>query len=216
MAGRAARPERGSATRELILATAERLFAEYGVQAVSNRQISEAAGQGNSAAVGYHFGAKADLVRAIARRHADEMEQLRAWMVAEAAGSVDVRDWVACLVRPFTRHLEAQGSPTWYARFRAQVMADPALYQITVEEFLPSPSLRLLVDGLNRCVSDLPATVREERWAMARHVIVHMCVERERALAEGASTLHPSWDDLATSLIDAIAGLWQAPVTPRP
>ncbi|MFI7226113.1 TetR/AcrR family transcriptional regulator [Nonomuraea angiospora] len=216
MAGRAARPERGSATRELILATAERLFAEYGVHAVSNRQISEAAGQGNSAAVGYHFGTKADLVRAIARRHADEMEQLRAWMVAEAAGSADVRDWVACLVRPFTRHLEAQGSPTWYARFRAQVMADPALYQITVGESLPSPSLRLLVDGLNRCVSDLPATVREERWAMARHVIVHMCVERERALAEGASTLHRSWDDLATSLIDAIAGLWQAPVTPRP
>ncbi|MET9243445.1 helix-turn-helix domain-containing protein [Nonomuraea sp. NPDC003709] len=216
MAGGSARPERGSATREVILATAERLFAEHGVHAVSNRQISEAAGQGNSAAVGYHFGTKADLVRAIARRHADEMEQLRVWMVADAAGSTDVRDWVACLVRPFTRHLEAQGSPTWYARFRAQVMADPALYQITVEESLPSPSLRLLVDGLNRCLSDLPATVQKERWAMARHVIVHMCVERERALAEGATTLQSSWDDLASSLIDAIVGLWQAPVTPRP
>ncbi|MEV1172331.1 TetR family transcriptional regulator [Nonomuraea sp. NPDC049784] len=216
MASRTVRPERGSATRELILSTAERLFAEHGVHAVSNRQISEAAGQGNSAAVGYHFGTKADLVRAIARKHADEMEQLRVWMVADVAGSTDVRDWVACLVRPFTRHLEAQGSPTWYARFRAQVMADPALYQITVEESLPSPSLRLLVDGLSRCLSDLPVTVREERWAMARHLIVHMCVERERALAEGTSTLQSSWDDLATSLIDAIVGLWQAPVTHRP
>ncbi|WP_433519204.1 TetR/AcrR family transcriptional regulator [Nonomuraea sp. CA-143628] len=215
MAGRTARPERGTATRELILATAERLFAEHGVYAVSNRQISEAAGQGNSAAVGYHFGTKADLVRAIARKHADEMEQLRVWMVADAAGSTDVHDWVGCLVRPFTQHLEAQGSPTWYARFRAQVMADPALYQITVEESLPSPSLRLLVDGLNRCLTHLPAVVREDRWAMARHVIVQMCVERERALADDAPTLHPTWDDLATSLIDAIVGLWQAPVTPR-
>jgi AcrR family transcriptional regulator len=197
MASRTVRPERGSATRELILATAERLFAEHGVHAVSNRQISEAAGQGNSAAVGYHFGTKADLVRAIARKHADEMEQLRVWMVADVAGSTDVRDWVACLVRPFTR------------------MADPALYQITVEESLPSPSLRLLVDGLSRCLSDLPVTVREERWAMARHLIVHMCVERERALAEGAPTLQSSWDDLATSLFDVIVGLWQAPVTPR-
>jgi cytochrome P450 len=52
----------------VILATTERLFAERGIHAVSNRQISEAAGQGNSAAVGYHFGTKADLVRAIARR----------------------------------------------------------------------------------------------------------------------------------------------------
>ncbi|MBT2233661.1 TetR/AcrR family transcriptional regulator [Nonomuraea sp. NEAU-A123] len=215
MAGRTARPERGGATRELILATAERLYAEHGVHAVSNRQISEAAGQGNSAAVGYHFGTKADLVRAIARKHADQMEELRMWMVADAAGSTDVRDWVACLVRPFIRHLAAQGSPTWYARFRAQVMADPALYQITIEESLPSPSLRLLVDGLNRCISDLPPEVREARWAMARHVIVHMCVERERALAEGTPTLQPSWDDLAASLIDAIVGLWLAPVTHR-
>ncbi|MEU4227718.1 TetR family transcriptional regulator [Nonomuraea sp. NPDC026600] len=215
MAGRTARPERGGATRELILATAERLFAEHGVHAVSNRQISEAAGQGNSAAVGYHFGTKADLVRAIARKHADQMEKLRVWMVADAAGSTDVRDWVACLVRPFIRHLAAQGSPTWYARFRAQVMTDPALYQITIEESLPSPSLRLLVDGLNRCISDLQPEVREVRWAMARHVIVHMCVERERALAAGTPTLQPSWDDLAASLIDAIVGLWQAPVTHR-
>ncbi|MEV0618942.1 TetR family transcriptional regulator [Nonomuraea sp. NPDC050404] len=215
MAGRTARPERGSATREVILATAERLFAEHGVHAVSNRQISEAAGQGNSAAVGYHFGTKADLVRAIARKHAEEMERLRVWMVADVAGSADVRGWVACLVRPFTRHLEDQGVPSWYARFRAQVMADPALYQITVEESLPSPSLRLLVDGLNRCLSDLPADVREARWAMARQVIVQMCVERERALAEGDPTSQPSWEDLATSLIDAIVGLLQAPVTPR-
>ena len=215
MAGRTARPERGAATREVILATAERLFAEHGVHAVSNRQISEAAGQGNSAAVGYHFGTKADLVRAIARKHAEEMEELRVWMVADVAGSTGVRDWVGCLVRPFTRHLDALGAPTWYARFRAQVMADPALYRITVEESLPSPSLRLLVDGVNRCLAGLPADVREARWAMARHVIVHMCVERERALAEGTPTLHPSWDDLASSLIDAIVGLLQAPVTPR-
>ncbi|HUR06198.1 MAG TPA: TetR family transcriptional regulator [Nonomuraea sp.] len=215
MAGKTVRPERGGATRQLILATAERLFAEHGVHAVSNRQISEAAGQGNSAAVGYHFGTKADLVRAIARKHADQMEELRVWMVADAAGSTEVRDWVACLVRPFLRHLAAQGSPTWYARFRAQVMADPALYQITVEESLPSPSLRLLVDGLNRCISDLPPSVREARWAMARHVIVHMCVERERALAEGTATLQPSWDDLAASLIDVLVGLWLAPVTHR-
>ncbi|MEV0038015.1 TetR family transcriptional regulator, partial [Streptomyces sp. NPDC050804] len=56
MTGRAVRAERGDATRELILVTAERLFAEHGVFAVSNRQVSEAAGQGNNAAVGYHFG----------------------------------------------------------------------------------------------------------------------------------------------------------------
>ncbi|MER6008196.1 helix-turn-helix domain-containing protein [Nonomuraea angiospora] len=210
------RQERGSATRDVILATAERLFAERGIHAVSNRQISETAGQGNSAAVGYHFGAKADLVRAIARKHTGEMEQLRVTMVADAAGSTEVRDWVACLVRPFTGHLAALGSPTWYARFCVQVTSDPALHQIMMEEALTSASLRMLVGGLHRCLPGLPPFVRDERSVMARHLIAQMCVKRERALAEGTPTLHPSWDDLASSLTDAIAGLWRAPVTGLP
>ncbi|KHL05512.1 TetR family transcriptional regulator, partial [Sinomonas humi] len=41
--GRAVKAE---ATRNALLDAAERLFAEQGVVAVSNRQISEAAGQG--------------------------------------------------------------------------------------------------------------------------------------------------------------------------
>lgn len=85
--GKTGRGERADATRELILATAERLFAEHGVFAVSNRQVSEAAGQGNNAAVGYHFGTKTDLVRAIARKHAEPVEQHRLRMVTEIGPS---------------------------------------------------------------------------------------------------------------------------------
>src|SRR5437588_5237728 len=94
------RNERVTATREAILTAAERLFAEHGVFAVSNRQVSEAAGQGNNAAVGYHFGTKADLVRAIERRHREPIERLREDMVAQTRHSEDTRSWVACLVRP--------------------------------------------------------------------------------------------------------------------
>jgi len=50
-ATRSSRTDRASLTREAILIAAERLFAEHGVFAVSNRQVSEAAGQGNNAAV---------------------------------------------------------------------------------------------------------------------------------------------------------------------
>lgn len=62
-------------------------------------------------------------------------------------------------------------------------------------------------------MAPLPAAVHAERSLMARHLISHMSAERERALAVGGPTLEPSWDHLATSLIDAITGLWLAPVT---
>ncbi|MFE1314033.1 TetR/AcrR family transcriptional regulator [Streptomyces sp. NPDC058755] len=213
MARRTVRAEQVSATREAILTAAERLFAEHGVYAVSNRQVSEAAGQGNNAAVGYHFGTKADLVRAVARRHAAPIEVLRERALTAAEGSSDVRDWVDCLVRPVTEHLAGLGSPTWYARFCAQVMTDPALHEIMVEESLTSPALREAIDNLNRTLPELPAEVRAERGQMVRTLILHTCAERERALAEGTPTPRATWSEVATGLADAIVGLWLAPVT---
>jgi AcrR family transcriptional regulator len=215
--GRAARSERASSTQEAILVAAERLFAEHGVFAVSNRQVSEAAGQGNNAAVGYHFGTKADLVRAIEEKHRWPVEQLRERMVAELSNSgdsADMRDWVTCLVRPLTDHLDALGNPTWYARFAAQAMTDPAYYNIIVKGALSSPSLVQVVDGIGRCLPDLPAEVRFERNIMARNLLMHTCADRERALATGVSTHQLSWRAAASGLIDAIVGLWLAPVTP--
>jgi AcrR family transcriptional regulator len=212
-AAKAARTERATTTREAILTAAERLFAEHGVFAVSNRQVSEAAGQGNNAAVGYHFGTKTDLVRAIEQKHRVPIEQLREQMVAEIGNSTDMRDWVACLVCPLTEHLAELGNPTWYARFAAQVMTDPAYHNIVVKDALSSPSLVEVIDGINRCIPELPIDVRVERNVMARNLLMHTCADRERALGAGTSAPRPSWQAAAAGLIDAIVGLWLAPVT---
>ncbi len=205
--------ERAHATREAILTAAERLFAEDGVFAVSNRQVSEAAGQGNNTAVGYHFGTKADLVRAIARKHSAPIEEIRQRMLAAITGSTDIRDWIGCLVHPVAEHLAVLGCPTWFARFGAQVMTDPALRPIMVEESLSSPSLVRIVDSISRCLPDLPAEVRAERSDMMRQLLVHMLAERERALAENTLTPRATWGDAANGLIDALVGLWLAPHT---
>lgn len=210
------RAERARATQELLLVTAERLFAERGLLAVSNRHISEAAGQGNNTAVGYHFGSKVDLMRAIERRHAERIEQLRGEMVAGVADSTDIRDWVACLVLPLTSHLATLGSPTWFARFAAQLLTDPSLRELVFKEVTAAPSLHQIIDGLHRCLPDLPPEVRRERHDMARQLMVHMCAERERALADGAATPRAGWHEAGIGLVDAIVGLWLAPVTPPP
>lgn len=208
------RTDRASLTREAILIAAERLFAEHGVFAVSNRQVSEAAGQGNNAAVGYHFGTKTDLVRAIEHKHAIPVEKLREQRIAELGPSAGLREWVGALVLPFTDHLTALGNPTWYARFAAQVMADPAYYATVAQDALALPALVQVIEGINRCLPELPAAVRAERDIMARNLLIHTCAEWERALADGARSPRPNWRAAASGLIDAIVGLWMAPVTP--
>ncbi|CAN5585985.1 TetR/AcrR family transcriptional regulator [soil metagenome] len=211
---RGARTDRAGTTRDAILTAAERLFAERGLFAVSNRQVSEAAGQGNNAAVGYHFGTKADLLRAIVHKHNAAIERLGQQMVDQIGAQPHLRDWVECLVRPFAAHLTELGSPTWYARFSAQLMPDPAHRDIVSEDSLTSSTVLTIIEGLTRCLPDLPPEVRVQRNAMARQLIVGMFAERERALAAGDPTPHPSWDAMATGLVDAITGLMAAPVSP--
>jgi AcrR family transcriptional regulator len=212
-ATRSSRTDRASLTREAILSAAERLFAEHGVFAVSNRQVSEAAGQGNNAAVGYHFGTKTDLVRAIEHKHAIPVEKLREQRVADIGDSTELRDWVGCLVLPLTDHLTALGNPTWYARFAAQVMADPAYQQTVTRDALALPALVEVLEGIDRCLPDLRGDVRVERNIMGRNLLMHTCAEYERALAEGSPLPLTSWRTAASGLIDAIGGLWRAPVT---
>ncbi|MFF7882240.1 TetR/AcrR family transcriptional regulator [Streptomyces sp. NPDC020794] len=212
-AARAKRAEQVGSTRELILTAAERLFAERGVHAVANRQISEAAGQGNNAAVSYHFGTKADLIRAIVRRHTEQVEQIRARLLVETRNSTELRDLVACLVLPIPEYLVTLGNPSWYARFCVHVMSDPALHALMVEETFTSPVMGEFLDRLHRCLPELPAEVRAERTAMARHLILHACAERERALAVNTPTPRDNWHSTATGLIDAIVAVWRAPVS---
>ncbi|HEY8375338.1 MAG TPA: hypothetical protein VIK91_02565, partial [Nannocystis sp.] len=180
------------------------------------RQIAEAAGQANNFAVGYHFGTKADLVLAIMRRHVPAIEQRRMEMLSRLAGSSTLRDWLACLVRPQTEYLASLGIPSWYARFLAQAMADPVLRQNVIDEAIGSPSMQATLAGLERLIPSLPEEVRVERGDMSRQLIVHICAERERALHEGSPTPRASWEATAVGLIDALVGLWQAPVTAIP
>ena len=44
--------------------------------------------------------------------------------------------------------------------------------------------------------------------------MVHVIAERERALADGTPTPRATWHDAASGVIDALVGVWLAPVTP--
>ncbi|WP_433518939.1 TetR family transcriptional regulator [Nonomuraea sp. CA-143628] len=198
-------------TRSRILLAAERLFAEHGVFAVSNRQISEAAGQSNNAAVGYHFGSKADLLHAIVEHHTTLMERIRERLLRTRGDSTDLRDWVACVVLPFTEHLSSLETPTWYARLAAQIMTEPQLRELAAAGLHDAPNFYTVVGGLHRCLPALSPELRRRRDDMARTLLVHICAHRERTLPPDVDAARAAWSATAAELIDAIEGLYLAP-----
>ncbi|MHB9863201.1 TetR family transcriptional regulator [Streptomyces sp. YIM S03343] len=207
---------RSTATRAAIMAAAERLYAEHGLAMVSNRQIGEAAGQGNTTVVSYHFGSRTALMRAIMAQHGQRIDKIRRRHVEAVGHSDDVRDWVRCLVRPVTEHLGSLDQPSWQARFAVQVLTDPLMRALVTDESLTRESLRHTLQELGRCLEETtPAHVRRVRGDMARDLITHTCAERERTLAAGTAEPNTSWQSTAQALEDALVGLLTAPTTPE-
>lgn len=84
---------KSTSTREIILETAEQLFAQQGHDGTSMRQITSAAGV-NLAAVNYHFGSKEALVQAVLKRRLEEVNRERLRLLDEleaAAGGAPLK-----------------------------------------------------------------------------------------------------------------------------
>lgn len=107
--------------RDQLIAAAETLFAQRGVDAVSLREINATAGARNASALHYHFRDRAGLIRAVLDKHDAEVEARRHALLDqyEANGVADVRTLTAALVRPLAAELEVDGGSGYL-----QVMAD--------------------------------------------------------------------------------------------
>ncbi|MDI6103683.1 hypothetical protein QLQ12_34225 [Actinoplanes sp. NEAU-A12] len=86
------------------------------------------------------------------------------------------------------------------------MITEPSLLELAADEFRDAAMMNAVIDGLQRCLPDLPEAVRQERTHMTYTLMVHFCAQRERAAA-------PAWEATAAGLIDAIVGLLRAPVT---
>src|SRR6185369_171346 len=113
-AGRAARARGGTGviapmtdTRDKLLSAAEQLFAERGVDAVSLREITRAAGARNVIAVQYHFEDRAGVLTAILAKHLPDVDARRHALLdeLEANGEPTARGIAGALVRPLAAKL---------------------------------------------------------------------------------------------------------------
>jgi AcrR family transcriptional regulator len=86
-------------TRELILDTAERLFAEHGLDATSVRDITGVAGV-NLGAITYHFGTKQNLIAAMFNRYFGPFVQHTFKLIEEAEQKASMEALLEALMRP--------------------------------------------------------------------------------------------------------------------
>jgi AcrR family transcriptional regulator len=116
-------------TKEIILDTAERLFAERSFASVSLREITAEAGV-NLAAVNYHFGSKDALLLAVFRRRAVDLNRERLNLLREAearagGGPAPLHDILHALVCPPIRWTQRPGSgPSVFIQFMGRVRTD--------------------------------------------------------------------------------------------
>lgn len=154
--------------QERILETAERLYAEHGLNGVSLRQISAEAGARNTNAVQYHFNNGDGLVRGILQRHAPDIEMKRAQLLAEYAtrGTLDKRQLLEVLYLPMLANTESGKVPT-FARFSLALMASSSGWRALTEVFDNLPVTNKVLDLISEINQPVPPRITWQRMLYA-------------------------------------------------
>lgn len=148
----------------LILA-GERLFAKGGVNGASMREIASQAGQGNHAAVQYHFGSREGLVRAIFDYRMEQMEDARGAMLrdAEEGGRLkDARTILEIILLPQLDLHDADGNHS-YASFLSQYLLQSRSPEFGDFSGSEPPNLTRALQLLRERVDYLPPYVAQRR-----------------------------------------------------
>jgi len=150
-----------SDTKQKILDTAERLFAEQGYSATSLRQIIADAGV-NLAAVHYHFGSKEELLHEVVTRKAAPVNAKRLAMLdrSEALHAPDpppIEEVLHAFLIPMAESAERNRQ---FVRVMGRIIADGMLPTILEKTF--HDVLVRFVSALRRGVPDVPD--EEFRW----------------------------------------------------
>lgn len=207
---------RGDQTREHLLDVAEQLFGRVGVSNVSMRQIRLAAGQGNAAAVQYHFGDRDGIVRAISERHRPKVLALQTALVASVEADSPGRfdRLVDALVRPSALYIALGPSERAWIKILAELLSDPRLSIETIAKQSDDRSVSIGTEIRDDLATRLPADLAAERlWAVSQATI-HICANRAKIRDDPETTRHLTPDDaFAQNLVDMALGALTAPVT---
>lgn len=203
-------------SKDRLLAAAEQLFADFGIDAVSPRQIALAAGQRNQSAIRYHFGSKDDLIVALLDRRIAEINERRLELLAAPGVAGDMRGLLNAIAAPLAERIQRDASGSAYVRFLAHVFSDRQRRDLLIEHGESAALLRRIYNGLRRLAASVPEPIFTERLRLVVGGIIHALADRERLRAKGdAGPFVLTQTAFLSNLIDASIGVLTAPPSPE-
>jgi AcrR family transcriptional regulator len=206
-------------TRDRILRTGERLFAERGFNGVSIRELAAAA-QVNIASIGYHFDNKEGLLSEVYRRHCEPLieERLRGLEAASRLrGKAKIKAKIAAIIeafiRPALQQVEAEDGET-FIRLRAVLSGENSelLEKLVAENF--DQSSTAFIDMLCECLPHLSRTDVCWRFHFLLGTIYYTAAGPHRISAFSNGRCDPSdTEAVIKELVPFMTRAFQAPPT---
>jgi len=200
----------GRATRQLLLVIAERLFAQRGIDAVSNAEILEVAGQRNKNAIAYHFGSKDGLIVAIAEHRSAALNSRRQELLDDIhrrGVESDIEELSATLVVPLVELLDVDDCH--FVGFLARYHLDRSRRQL-VESVDPqvTATYRTAYTLLKRA-SGYSSRAFETRFGIAMDMIFTALAGRQAAELAATEPLRVGRSMFAEQLTNCVAGCFR-------
>jgi AcrR family transcriptional regulator len=202
------------ATRARIVAAAERLFAQRGIDAVSLVEIGKAAGQRNRSAVQYHFGDKRGVIHAILDKHTPGIETRRHAMLdqLEASGVLELRRLVEVLVLPAAEKLDDPDGGPEFLLINAELVGHPRYPLLDLDAERVNRAGQRLRRLTSVAAPPLPDSLWVPRWLLVTGLLFHGLADWIR-VGETLSRRRaaPTRDDFVGPIIAAIQAVMEAP-----
>ncbi len=198
-------------TKQLLLEAGEHLFASKGIHGVTLRELNERAGQRNSSALHYHFGARDGLVLAILEAQQVDVDEamdlaLNATGIGRGASVHEILDAVVPGVA--AKLLTPRGRD--FLRIVPQIMPDLSR-SLRAGQLMPSTQTAgRVMSLLDRALADMPAPIRVERLVAYVIVLTTMLAERAQAIAED-QPLGLDHNAFVENLVSMLTGALTAP-----
>lgn len=197
-----------------LLLSAEKLFGEQGIAAVSLRQVVSAAGQANSSAVQHHFGSKEGLLQAVFDMRLPELDEGRMQIletVKDQAGHIAISQLLKAMFLPVIESMDETVQQS-FALFNSQLMQMEVSIHPFTHSKVPQPAYMEIQQRLQDELDYLPAAVFQLRLRLATDIFFGALNEWRR-LSHFESNPYPSDKPYWREIFMAMELMFKLPYT---